>query len=304
MSENTEKTQQVLALYRFISPAIPESELKLLKEELQSFCLTCQVRGTLILAGEGINGTICYPCPGEDKHDAVLEKLESLFPGIKTRSSKSNAVIFTRLSIKIKKEIVTLGDPNIDPTAIVGTYVKPGVEWDNLLRDPDCLVIDTRNDYEVRLGSFENAVNPHTESFKDFPEWLSKKSSATSAKKIAMFCTGGIRCEKATSMVKSLYPDKPVFHLEGGILAYLDNVHQDHSTFRGECYVFDKRVAVGHGLIPSEDYVACFACRQPLSQKELQGSDYVKGLSCRYCAKNKSEKQQKRFMDRNKQVDL
>mmetsp|Transcript_28563 Transcript_28563/g.42214 ORF Transcript_28563/g.42214 Transcript_28563/m.42214 type:complete len:321 (+) Transcript_28563:56-1018(+) len=304
MSENSETPQQVLALYKFISPVIPESSLGPLKEDLQSFCLACQVRGTLILAGEGINGTICYPLPGENETDVVVKKLQSKFPGLRTRFSKSDSCIFARLRIKIKKEIVTLGDADIDPTRIAGTYVKPGLEWDNLLKDPNCLVIDTRNDYEVRLGTFENAVNPETQNFQDFPEWLTKKSTAASSKKIAMFCTGGIRCEKATSMVKKLYPEKPIFHLDGGILAYLDTVRQDQSTFHGECYVFDQRVAVGHGLSPSKEFLTCYACRQPLSQKDRQDPTYAEGLSCRYCKSNSTETQRIRCLDRNKQIDL
>ena len=272
-----------------------------MQEELESFCLAQQVRGTLILSTEGVNGTICYPASENDK---VRNTLQSKFPGLRTRISRDNRNVFARLRIKIKSQIVSIGDinVNVDPTDTVGLYVKPGADWDSLLKDPECLVVDTRNAYEVRIGTFEGAVNPLTENFTEFPEWLTTK--AASSKKIAMFCTGGIRCEKATSLAKSLFPDKQVYHLEGGILAYLDTVQEDQSTFHGECYVFDQRVAVTHGLNPSQQYVSCFACRQPLSPQEREDVSYKEGLSCQYCVDDATEKQRQRFEDRNKQIEL
>jgi UPF0176 protein len=162
--------------------------------------------------------------------------------------------------------------------------------------------VDARNEYEIRIGTFEGAINPHTDNFTEFPEWLEKE--AASAKKIAMFCTGGIRCEKASSLATTLFPETPVYHLEGGILAYLDTVNEDNSMYQGECYVFDQRVAVTHGLQPSEQYVSCFACRQPLSPQDRQDPSYKEGLSCLYCIKEVTEKQMQRFQDRNKQIEL
>jgi len=293
---------RILALYKFVSPKIEESSLKPLQQELESFCLLHHVRGTLILSPEGINGTICYASQSDD-NDPVLTMIQSKFLDVRTRISSDSRNVFVRLKIKIKSQIVTMGK-NIDvsPTDTVGMYVKPGDEWDSLLRDPDCLVVDARNEYEIRIGTFEGAINPHTENFTEFPDWLA--SEAASAKKIAMFCTGGIRCEKATSLATTLFPEKSVYHLEGGILAYLDTVKEDQSLYNGECYVFDQRIAVTHGLQPSEQYVSCFACRQPLTIQERQDPSFKEGLSCPYCVKEATAKKLQRFEARNKQIEL
>lgn len=291
---------RILAVYKFVSPQLEKGFLTSLKQKMEALCVTLDVRGTLILSPEGLNGTVCYPSPKNDD-DVLLLLLQTEFPGIRTRITLADRGIFPRLRIKVKPQIVTMGPP-VYPTESVGQYVKPGKDWDYLLQDPDCLVVDTRNHYEVRIGTFRGAVNPNTHNFAEFPAWLEKEAS--SAKKIAMFCTGGIRCEKATSFAKTLFPEKPVYHLEGGILGYLDSVDEDKSHFNGECYVFDQRVAVTHGLRASEKYTPCFACRQPLSQQERHDSDYKEGLSCRYCINGSTEKQKRRFQDRNKQIDL
>jgi UPF0176 protein len=302
MTTTADMATRILALYKFVSPKLEESSLKALQQDIECFCLSHNVRGTLILSTEGINGTICYPLPKDGQLDAVFMGLKSRFPGLRTRISSDHRAVFARLRVKVKKEIVTIGNVDANPNQVVGEYVKPGAEWDALLKDPECFVVDTRNDYEVRIGTFEGAVNPHTDSFVEFPEWIA--DMAASAKKIAMFCTGGIRCEKSTSFLKKKFPDKPVYHLEGGILAYLAQVPAEQSSFLGECYVFDQRVAVTHGLLPSQMYTSCFACRQPLSPQDREDSRYQEGLSCPYCANKSSEKQLERFQERNKQIEL
>lgn len=290
---------RIVALYKFVTPNLEYETLKPMQKVLESFCLSHNVRGTLILSTEGINGTICYPSL---EIDEVMNHLQNLFPGVRTRVSHDNRNVFPRLRIKIKPQIVSMGNVDVDPTNSVGEYIKPGDAWDCLLKDPDCLVVDARNEYEVQLGTFQGAVNPHTKTFTEFPEWLA--THASMSKKIAMFCTGGIRCEKASALAKTLFPDKPVYHLEGGILAYLDVVPEDQSTFQGECYVFDQRVAVTHGLRSSDQYVACFACRRPLSQRDRDDASYREGVSCRYCIDGITERQRQRFEARNKQIDL
>lgn len=290
---------RILTLYKFVEPKLEQAMLKPLQEELEAFCLSHKVRGTLILSTEGINGTICYP---SSEIDEVMNHVQSMFPGLRTRVSHDDRNVFPRLRIKIKPQIVSIGNVPVDPTVTVGEYVKPGEAWDCLLKDPECLVVDARNEYEVKLGSFQGAVNPHTETFTEFPAWLA--THASSSKKIAMFCTGGIRCEKASALAKTLFPEKPVFHLEGGILAYLDSVPEDQSTFEGECYVFDQRVAVTHGLRPSDQYVACFACRRPLSQQDRSDLSFHEGISCKHCIDDVTERQRQRFQARNKQIEL
>ena len=292
---------RIVALYKFVTPSLERETLKPLQKDLESFCLSSAVRGTLILSTEGINGTICYPHPSSEI-DVVMNYLQSLFPGVRTRVSRDAHNVFSRLRIKIKSQIVSMGNVDVDPITMAGEYIKPGDAWDCLLKDPECLVIDTRNDYEVRLGTFQGAVNPHTEAFTEFPEWLATHASLSN--KIAMFCTGGIRCEKASALAKKLFPDKLVYHLEGGILAYLDAVPEDQSKFQGECYVFDQRVAVTHGLRPSDRYVACFACRRPLSPVDRVDASYREGVSCKYCIDAITERQRQRFEARNKQIEL
>lgn len=294
---------QILALYKFVTPRFAQEHLKPLQQELETKCRHARARGCIVVAREGVNGTICYP----NDQGGLLDFLHDKFPGLRCRVSFDSRSSFARLKIKIKQEIVTLScDRACDPTERVGTYVPPGPEWNKLLQDPDCMVIDTRNEYEVRLGTFRNAMNPRTQNFKQFPEWLSRQVETSKPKSIAMFCTGGIRCEKATSLAlaSKVFPGTPIYHLEGGILGYLDQVPKEESLFEGECYVFDKRVAVTHGLHPSKRYTQCHACRNPLTWEEKEREDYEEGLQCRYCAAKITDKQRERFRDRQKQCEL
>jgi UPF0176 protein len=252
------------------------------------------------VAPEGINGTICYPLEGN--HDGLLFYFRQTFPDVKTRISSDARNVFARLKIKIKPEIVTMAGRQVDPTQQAGEYVKPQ-DWNNVLTDPDCVIIDTRNDFEINVGTFVNAVNPQTTTFSDFPLWF-ETTMTTPPKRIGMFCTGGIRCEKSTSMAKERFPNTPIYHLQGGILAYLDAVPEHESLFQGECYVFDQRVAVTHGLQPSVTYTICHACRHPLSVADRTHVDYREGLSCSYCVSTITDKQRQRFEERQRQLEL
>ena len=371
-TKDPEQRHIVLALYKFVT--IPEKDIPSLQNEVEATLRSANAKGTILLAAEGINGTICYPA--KEVGDLVQDYLQNhrYFMGLRTRTSHVDAAVFHRLKVKVKKEIVTIGgDINdtdeakkpigfmskctIDPTKIVGTYVPPGKEWDELCDDPDVVVIDTRNKYEIDIGTFENAINPNTDNFRQFPDWLhrfatackeadtcsesddsqqgkmqcvlnskSKSESADNArnpnpvpdekmpvvrktpKAVAMFCTGGIRCEKSTSytIAANVFPkDIPVYHLDGGVLAYLD-AHPDEKTskWKGECFVFDQRVAVTHGLKPSSTLITCHACRRPISIDDMRRSDYVKGVCCKYCKDAATEKQKDRFEERQKQIEL
>jgi len=300
MTESNDPSYCILALYKFVSPKLSRETVEKLKNDLETVLRKHAVRGNLLLATEGINGTICYP---REHYRTVLAELQHRFPHLRIRLSYSTTSVFRRLKIRIKNEIVTMGcEHHVDPTQQVGTYVPPGPDWDRLLQDPDCLVVDARNDYEVQIGSFHNAVNPHTQSFTELPAWLHYEIQNRKPKKIAMFCTGGIRCEKATSKCLESYK-LPVYHLEGGILAYLDTVPQEESLFHGECFVFDQRVAVTHGLQASQEYITCYACRHPLNSSDrAQNSNYQPGLCCPYCVDESRRRQ--RYEDRQKQVEL
>lgn len=306
--EQKSAPHRVLALYKFVEHRIPQESLKALQAELNDQCQKNHAKGTLLLAEEGINGTICYPFPddGSDE-DPMLHYLESKFGNdLRKRISKANFNAFPRMKVKIKSEIVTLHQKDCHPTESKGVYVKPK-EWNKLLTDPDCLVVDTRNEYEVHVGTFRNAINPHTQNFVEFPEWMEQHVAGDKApKKIAMFCTGGIRCEKATNACQKLVPkDVPVYHLEGGILAYLDEVKPEESLFDGECYVFDQRVAVTYGNQPSNKFTdSCKACRHPLSKEEMEAEGYAEGISCPWCVEKLNEKQKERFASRQRQVEL
>jgi UPF0176 protein len=203
--------------------------------------------------------------------------------------------------VKLKREIVTMGVEGIDPLKTVGTYVKPK-EWNELISDPDVLLVDTRNDYEVDIGTFKGAINPHTDTFRDFPSYVKEQLDPSKHKKVAMFCTGGIRCEKSTAFLREQGFDE-VYHLEGGILKYLEEVPADNSMWDGECFVFDNRVSVGHGLEPG-DYQLCHACRMPLSAEDRQNEHFQEGLSCHHCFDKVTDKQRKRFQERQHQLEL
>ncbi|MCA0889719.1 oxygen-dependent tRNA uridine(34) hydroxylase TrhO [Qipengyuania flava] len=291
---------RIAALYQFARFADP----KTLRAPLLALCEENGVRGTLLLAREGINGTIAGSDSGVE---AVLDHIRTL-PGcnaIEVKESRAESLPFHRTKVRLKKEIVTMGQPDLDPLAGVGTYVAPE-DWNALISDPDTIVIDTRNDYEVQIGSFEGAIDPQTTSFREFPEWFRAKRAELEAEgrspKIAMFCTGGIRCEKSTAFARAEGVED-VFHLKGGILNYLEHVPEDESLWRGECFVFDERVSVGHGLAPG-DHGLCRACRRPLDRDDMAHDHYVEGVSCPRCYPERSDEQRARYAERHRQAEL
>ena len=263
-------------------------------------CLHEGIMGTVLLAEEGINGTIA----GSDASVAkILTYIRSdrRLSDLVHKISYADKPPFLRMKVRIKKEIVTMGIPNLSPENTVGTYVEP-VDWNNLVTDPDVLLIDTRNKYEIEIGSFANSINPETTSFREFPHWVEKNGSFLRDKKIAMFCTGGIRCEKSTSYLKEK-GYKEVFHLKGGILKYLEVVPSKDSLWKGECFVFDERVSVGHNLKVGS-YALCHACRHAINEHDKLSPLYKLGISCPKCYKITSDIQKERFKERQKQVDL
>ncbi len=290
----------VCALYKFATLADFES----LKPPLQRKMENLGVRGTLLLAKEGINGTVAGTRTAIDDLLDFLTKNE-MFEGrlkdIKWKESFSKEIPFNRTKVKLKKEIVTMGVDAIDPNLIVGTYVKPEA-WNDLISDPDVILVDTRNEYEVQIGTFKNALNPHTTSFREFPEYTEKNLNPALHKKVAMFCTGGIRCEKSTAYLKEQGFDE-VYHLEGGILKYLEEVPKEESMWEGECFVFDNRVTVDHDLKRGH-YDQCHACRMPITEQDKQSNAYQPGVSCPHCISDLTETQKERFIERERQVQL
>ncbi|GAB2914334.1 oxygen-dependent tRNA uridine(34) hydroxylase TrhO [Rheinheimera gaetbuli] len=286
----------VAALYKFVH--LPDYIT--LRDTLYDFMVAHKVKGTLLLAEEGINGTICGERAGVDAVKAWLDA-DGRFDGMSYKESLSDESAFYRTKVKLKKEIVTMGVEGINPAHIVGTYVK-GDDWNTLISDPDTILIDTRNDYEVAIGTFKNAVNPNTTTFREFPKWAADNLDKTKHKKVAMFCTGGIRCEKSTAFLKEQGFDE-VYHLDGGILKYLEEMPQENSLWQGECFVFDQRVAVKHGL-EQGSYDQCYACRMPLSTAEMASEHYVKGLSCPHCYDQTTDEQKAAFAERQRQVEL
>lgn len=275
-----------------------------MREPLLNTCDTHKLKGTILLSTEGINGTIAGM---PQDIDAVIGKIRML-PGcadLDVKYSATRDMPFFRMKVRLKREIVSMGIANIDAVDGTGEYVAPE-NWNSVIREPGTLVIDTRNDYEVGVGSFQGATNPGTKSFRDFPAWFDGEAEKLKGEgknpKIAMFCTGGIRCEKATAYVKSKGFDD-VFHLQGGILRYLENVPENESLFEGDCFVFDQRVAVSHGLETS-DYVQCHACRTPLSPEQRAAPEYMEGISCAYCYNARDESQRRRYEERHKQMEL
>lgn len=286
----------VAALYHFTS----FGDHKTLQAPLQAVCDKHGVKGSLLLAHEGINGTIAGTRSGID---AVLAAIRAL-PGCATfehKESTAHQMPFLRMKVKLKKEIVTLGQPSVDPTAHVGNYVAPE-EWNDLITQNDVVLIDTRNDYEVEIGTFKGAIDPKTKSFGEFPDWWEKNKGRFHNKRVAMFCTGGIRCEKSTNYLMS-QGVKDVYHLKGGILQYLEDVPEENSTWNGECFVFDSRVSVKHALEEGQ-YELCFACRMPLAPKDFDRPEYEHGVSCHQCNDSHSEDRKERFRERQKQVEL
>lgn len=291
---------RIAALYQFARFDDP----KTLRAPLLALCEANGVRGTLLLAREGINGTIAGSDSGVE---AVLDHIRTL-PGcdaIEVKESRAEGLPFHRTKVRLKKEIVTMGQPDLDPLAGVGTYVAPE-DWNALISDPDTIVIDTRNDYEVQIGSFEGAIDPQTTSFREFPEWFRAKRAELEAEgrspKIAMFCTGGIRCEKSTNYLMGQGVEE-VYHLKGGILKYLEDMPQDDSKWEGECFVFDARVSVGHGL-EEGPHMLCHACRRPLRPEDSAHPTFEQGVSCHHCVDETTEADKGRFRERQKQIAL
>ena len=288
----------VAALYKFTPFADPEA----LRAALLAACEEHGIKGTLLFAREGINGTIA----GTDNALAsVLGHILAL-PGcadLEVKFSAAPDMPFHRMKVRVKREIVTMGEPNIDPTLSVGTYVDPH-DWNALMADPETIVIDTRNDYEVAVGTFACAVDPQTPSFRDFPAWFRAHRDELLAgkKRVAMFCTGGIRCEKSTSFLRAEGVEE-VYHLKGGILRYLEQVPEDQSLWEGECFVFDERVSVGHGLAQGT-FQLCRACRRPLDEAALSHPDYEDGVSCPACIGERTPEQRAGYAERQRQEAL
>lgn len=289
-------TYNIAALYKFA----PLRDYAQLREPLQNMCDLLEIKGTLLLAAEGINGTVAGTDQAIDDLLAFL-RADLRLADLEAKFSRAEDMPFLRMKVRLKKEIVTMGVPGTDPNEVVGTYVEPE-DWNALISDPDVVLIDTRNDYEVEIGTFKGAVNPQTETFREFPDWVEQNKENLKKPKVAMFCTGGIRCEKASSYMKSKGYDE-VYHLKGGILKYLETVEKADSLWQGDCFVFDQRVAVKHGLEES-DYDQCFACRYPITEKEKQSPLYVKGVSCPRCHNRMSEEQRASFAERQKQIEL
>ncbi len=286
----------VCALYKFAVL----NDFKSLRQPLLTLMETHQVRGTLLLAREGINGTIAGSRSGIDAVQAWLASDER-FNGIDYKESFVDTQPFKRTKVKLKKEIVTMGVDGIDPKRIVGTYVEPG-EWNALISDPEVLLVDTRNQYEVEIGTFTHAVNPATDTFREFPEYVKQNLDPAKHKKVAMFCTGGIRCEKSTAYLREQGFEE-VYHLKGGILKYLEEVPEEQSLWKGECFVFDDRVTVNHRL-ERGGYDQCHACRRPITEAEKQRPEYQQGVSCHRCLDSLSEEQKARFAEREHQIRL
>ena len=285
----------IAALYRFCR--LPH--YRELRAPLAEFCCGRGIKGTLLLAPEGINGTVAGTAGAIDEFMGWLRAIPE-FADVEAKFSTASAMPFHRMKVRLKREIVTMGVPDVDPLDGVGAYVEPG-EWNALISDPDTVVIDTRNDYEVGLGSFAGAVDPATRSFREFPEWLEQNRDTLAGKRLAMFCTGGIRCEKATAYAKAQGFDD-VFHLKGGILKYLETVPEGDSLWRGECFVFDERVSVGHGLVEGENEL-CRACRMPVTPAERLSPHFRLGISCARCHDTRTEDDRARYAERQRQVE-
>lgn len=286
----------VAALYKFA----PLHNYRELKTPLLQHCLKFGIKGTLLLAAEGINGTVAGSRSGIDSLLTYL-RADPRLSDLDHKESYCDTQPFYRTRVKLKKEIVTLGVPEVDPNRHVGQYVAPK-DWNELIADPEVLLVDTRNDYEVGIGTFKNAINPKTKTFREFPQFVQQNLLDAKDKKIAMFCTGGIRCEKSTSYLLQ-QGFKNVFHLKGGILKYLEEVPPEQSLWEGECFVFDNRVAVNNELAPGA-YDQCHGCRNPLSETDRESPLYSPGVHCPHCYHTLTAEQLERFAERHKQVQL
>ena len=291
---------KVAALYKFskiLDPLKLHNEIRIKLKEMS-------ISGTILVGREGINGTISSS--SKKNLSSAINFIKDIkgFADLDIKLSSSDKNPFIRLKVKLKKEIVTIGDEAIDPTEIVGEYVEPK-DWNNLIDHKDTIVIDTRNNYEYSIGTFKNSLNPKTAKFREFPEWINKQKFTDDEKKnknIAMFCTGGIRCEKASSLMKKKGFNN-VFHLKGGILRYFESVSQDTSSWEGECFVFDDRVSVKHDLSEGT-YDMCHGCRMPITEKDKESNKYIRGVACSKCFDETTDEQKSRYMSRQKQIDL
>lgn len=286
----------VAALYRFVR--LPD--FRQWREPLLERMERLDIRGTLLLAEEGINGTISGSREAVDELVGWLRSDDRLAE-LEYKESVTDAHPFLRTKVKLKREIVTMGLPGIDPNRTVGTYLEPR-DWNRVISDPETVVIDTRNDYEYAVGTFARAVNPNTRAFREFPDYVRENLDPQKHRRVAMFCTGGIRCEKATAYLKEQGFEE-VYHLKGGILRYLENTPKEESLWQGECFVFDDRVTVNHDLEPGE-YDQCHACRRPISEEDKASPHYRPGVSCPHCVDETTEEQKRRFAERQKQINL
>ncbi|WP_417475367.1 rhodanese-related sulfurtransferase [Leisingera sp.] len=287
---------RIAALYHFTRFSDPAA----IKPPLLALCQAEGVKGSLLLAQEGINGTIAG---SHSAIDAVLNHIRAL-PGcadLEWKEATATDPPFGKMKVRLKKEIVTMGQPDVDPRANVGNYVEPE-DWNDLIQQDDVVVIDTRNDYEVAIGTFQGAIDPKTESFRDFPAWWEENKARFHNKRVAMFCTGGIRCEKSTNYLLGQGVED-VYHLKGGILRYLEEVPPENSTWQGECFVFDNRVSVGHGLVEGP-HELCHGCRRPILPEDKSRPEFEQGVSCHQCINETTEADKARFRERQKQMQL
>ena len=286
----------VATFYKFTP--LPDSVA--LRDAVADRCDELGTCGTILLAEEGINATIA------GSREAVMGVIDFLradarLADLTWKESTAHEQPFIRMRVRLKKEIVTMGVPGVDPACLAGTYVKPQ-DWNKLISDPDVIVIDTRNDYEVELGTFKGAVDPDIEAFGQLPEWLDRHVDPSAGPKVAMFCTGGIRCEKSTALLRQAGVEQ-VFHLEGGILKYLEEIPEDQSLWQGQCFVFDERVSVGHGLEEGA-YELCRGCRRPVSPEDRESEQFVEGVSCQWCHDRTTSQQKANYAERQQQIDL
>ena len=288
----------VISFYKFVN----WGGISKRKKKLENFFRKREILGTVILANEGINGTIS----GKDENiKEVVEFLKSdpHLEDLEPKYSYESRETFGRMKVKIKKEIVTMGINDINPSEITGKHIN-NKEWNELINDPNTLIIDTRNQYEYSIGTFKNAINPKTNSFRQFPKWIEENLEGLmiDKKRVAMFCTGGIRCEKAsTLMIKNGCEE--VYQLDGGVIKYLEEMNESESLWDGECFVFDDRVSIKHGLVEG-DFSLCHACRMPISEEDIESAEYIEGISCPNCFGIHSEEKKKRFEERQKQIKL
>ena len=286
----------VAALYKFVTIENPAA----LRDELLPFCHQLGLLGTVLLANEGINGTVAG---NRQAINSLITWLRGLpqFADLQHKETMTDEMPFYRMKVRLKREIVTLGVAGVDPSCRVGTYVEPE-DWNELISDPEVALVDTRNRYEVHLGTFEHAADPETESFRDFPAWVAAHLDPKTDRRVAMFCTGGIRCEKATAYLLD-QGFESVYHLKGGILKYLEEIPEEDSLWRGECFVFDNRVTVDHQL-QAGDHEICFNCRMPLSEADRVSPKYQQHVSCPHCFERLTPERRDSLLERAYQLEL